>query len=171
MIVAISDPDDVQLVLSNPTVAEKAYFYKFFQNDHGLLTSQRELIFCFKETGSSNLLGIITDHIWKVHRKILNPAFAINNIRANVIPVFQAKTDLMLQRMRGIEDNTDCQLVNYIKFCLLETSLGMHNVLLLCRKFVESYRQHLIVVVFNMPFLNCNFPSINHNYTALSTWD
>lgn len=41
MIVAITDPDDVQLVLSDYKVADKAYVYKFFKNDHGLLSSQR----------------------------------------------------------------------------------------------------------------------------------
>lgn len=53
MIVAITDPDDVQLVLSDYKVADKAYVYKFFKNDHGLLSSQRawdmislELYFC-----------------------------------------------------------------------------------------------------------------------------
>lgn len=53
MIVAITDPDDVQLVLSDYKVADKAYVYKFFKNDHGLLSSQRawdmismELLFC-----------------------------------------------------------------------------------------------------------------------------
>lgn len=42
MMVAISDPDDVQTVLGDPRGAEKAYFYKFFNSDHGLLASQRE---------------------------------------------------------------------------------------------------------------------------------
>lgn len=42
-----------------------------------------------------------------------------------MVPVFQAKTDLMLERLKVIDDGTDCELVHFIKFCLVETSLGM----------------------------------------------
>lgn len=64
-----------------------------------------------------------------MHRKILNPAFSINHIRSNMIAVFKTTTDQMLNR---ISDNieggggVDCELVNYIKYCLVETSLGMY---------------------------------------------
>lgn len=131
MIVAISDPKDVQLVLSDYKVAEKAYVYKFFKNDHGLLSSQRETnvageihrALVIYHASSS----LVTDHVWKVHRKIINPAFSIGNIRSNMVPVFREKTDLMLSRMKVIDDDTDCELVHFIKFCLVETSLGMCN--------------------------------------------
>lgn len=76
--------------------------------------------------GKSTTCLIITDHIWKVHRKIINPAFAISNIRTNMIPVFRGKTDLMLHRLQYIIDDGDnCELVNHIKFSLVEISLGM----------------------------------------------
>lgn len=58
---------------------------------------------------------------------MLSPAFSISNIRTNMVGVFKEKTDRMLQRMKVIEDDTDCELVHLIKFCLLETSLGMFS--------------------------------------------
>lgn len=63
-----------------------------------------------------------------MHRKILNPAFAINHIRNHMIPVFKAGTDQMLHQIHidNIDSGSDCELVNYIKICLVETSLGMH---------------------------------------------
>lgn len=41
MVAIIADPDDVKVVLSDPEAADKAYSYRFFQNDHGLLSSER----------------------------------------------------------------------------------------------------------------------------------
>lgn len=41
MMVTITDPDDVHIVLNDPKVAEKAYIYKFFNSELGLLASQR----------------------------------------------------------------------------------------------------------------------------------
>lgn len=55
---------------------------------------------------------------------MLNPAFSIGNIRTNMVPVFKEKTDLMLNRMKVIEDGIDCDLLHFIKLCLVETSLG-----------------------------------------------
>lgn len=43
MVLILSDPDDIHKVLSDPKAADKAYNYKFFQNDHGLLSSEREI--------------------------------------------------------------------------------------------------------------------------------
>lgn len=42
MLVVVTDPEDVQVILSDPKVAEKAYVYKFLNSDHGLLASKRE---------------------------------------------------------------------------------------------------------------------------------
>lgn len=45
-----------------------------------------------------------------------------------MIPVFKEKTDLMLHRLQYIiDDGVECELVNHIKFSLVETSLGMIN--------------------------------------------
>lgn len=43
MMVTITDPDDVHKVLNNPQVADKAYIYKFFNIERGLLASQRRI--------------------------------------------------------------------------------------------------------------------------------
>lgn len=47
MLVVVAHPEDIQVILSDPKVAEKAYVYKFLNNDHGLLASQRESLICF----------------------------------------------------------------------------------------------------------------------------
>ncbi|GAB0088657.1 hypothetical protein DMENIID0001_031200 [Sergentomyia squamirostris] len=99
LIMVLDDPEDVEILLSDPAALYKPYVYKFFKNDRGLITSE--------------------PHIWKTHRKILSPSFSIN-VMKHLLPMFNTKINRMINNMKQLDDGVDVNLLDHLYMCTLD---------------------------------------------------
>ncbi|GAB0088656.1 hypothetical protein DMENIID0001_031190 [Sergentomyia squamirostris] len=96
LMIIIGNPEDLEILLSDPDALEKPYIYKFFKKDRGLIAAPAK--------------------VWKVHRKILSPSFGINMIK-NYIPTFNVKIQKMIEKLKNEKEGTDVNLIDHIYMC------------------------------------------------------
>uniref|UniRef100_A0A182S598 Cytochrome P450 n=1 Tax=Anopheles funestus TaxID=62324 RepID=A0A182S598_ANOFN len=99
-VLCLSHPDLIQQVLTNRACQDKAFFYRFFELDYGLISS------CYAD--------------WKVYRKMLNPAFN-QRILISFISIFSRCSEDMVARMAKEEDSPKSfDVLHYTSQCTLE---------------------------------------------------
>uniref|UniRef100_A0A1B0CKF6 Cytochrome n=1 Tax=Lutzomyia longipalpis TaxID=7200 RepID=A0A1B0CKF6_LUTLO len=95
----IDNPEDLEILLSDPNALEKPYIYKFFKKDRGLIAAKA--------------------NVWKVHRKILSPSFSINMIKT-LIPTFNRKAQKMIDKLKNEKEGVDINLLEHFYTCAVD---------------------------------------------------
>lgn len=83
----ITDPELVKKVLTSTKCLKKPNFYRFFGWGAGLATAPGNFNGFFYESHGLYRYAYITVETWKVHRKLLNPAFGLVALQS-FVPVF-----------------------------------------------------------------------------------
>ncbi|KAK4886656.1 hypothetical protein RN001_002927 [Aquatica leii] len=109
LLVFLTDPRDVEVILSSSVYIDKASEYRFFQPWLG------------------NGLLISTGHIWKTHRKLIAPTFHLNVLKS-FIDLFNANSRATVDKLKMESGKTfDCH--DYMSEAtvemLLETAMGV----------------------------------------------
>ncbi|XP_059610231.1 cytochrome P450 4C1-like [Phlebotomus argentipes] len=99
MIVFIDDPEDLEILLSDPNAMAKPYMYKFFKNDRGLVAAPV--------------------NIWRLHRKILSPSFGLNVIKT-LIPIFNQKVQVMVSNLAKQVEGANINILEHMYSCVLD---------------------------------------------------
>ncbi|GAB0088658.1 hypothetical protein DMENIID0001_031210 [Sergentomyia squamirostris] len=99
MIIVIEDPEDLEILMSDPNAMCKPYMYKFFKNDRGLVASPV--------------------NIWRLHRKILNPSFGLNVIKT-LIPIFNQKVQVMVNNLSKEQGKLNNNIIDHMYSCVLD---------------------------------------------------
>ncbi|XP_037041332.1 cytochrome P450 4d1-like isoform X2 [Bradysia coprophila] len=79
LIIVISSAEDMQIVLNSPDCLQKAHLYDNLAVNDGIFKSKA--------------------HIWKQHRKLLNPTFN-HKILTSFIPIFNEKSKIMADKLK-----------------------------------------------------------------------
>ncbi|CAH0389544.1 unnamed protein product [Bemisia tabaci] len=109
LFVALTDPRDIEIILSSYSHIDKAPEYKFFEPwlGDGLLIS--------------------TGEKWRAHRKIIAPTFHLNVLKS-FMTLFNANCRFTVEKMR-VESNEEFDVHHYMSACtveiLLETAMGV----------------------------------------------
>ena len=106
----LGDPEDVNTFLSDPNALQKPYIYNFVKNERGLVTSARECNF-FPVKFFCDLFLTLSAHVWKVHRKILNPSFSFNVLK-HLIPLFKEKVDKLISEINERDHEKEIDMLN-----------------------------------------------------------
>ncbi|XP_055540776.1 probable cytochrome P450 313a4 isoform X2 [Wyeomyia smithii] len=106
-VICLTDPDLIQHALTSTECQNKAFMYKFFDVDYGLISASY--------------------HDWKQYRKILNPAFN-RKILVRFISIFEKCSQIMTERM---STQVDCGEFDVFQFAsnatlqmICQSSLG-----------------------------------------------
>ncbi|XP_020293989.1 probable cytochrome P450 4aa1 isoform X2 [Pseudomyrmex gracilis] len=107
--VVLTEPEDIQAVLSNVKHTQKIFFYKLLDNflGKGLLTRE--------------------GHKWKIHRKMLQPVFHLHMLE-KFIKMFNEHADVLVNKLldkNGENVNVTTLVNNSVYDILRETVLGM----------------------------------------------
>lgn len=100
--IILDNPKDLQIVLNSPKSLEKAEVYQFI----GLLKG----------------LVVADVNMWRVHRKILDPAFNMSVLKS-FMPMFNDKMRILVREMRKISSQQEVDIFQQISACTLETLL------------------------------------------------
>uniref|UniRef100_A0A182MTH7 Cytochrome P450 n=1 Tax=Anopheles culicifacies TaxID=139723 RepID=A0A182MTH7_9DIPT len=99
-VLCLSHPDLIQQVLTSRACQDKAFFYRFFEIDYGLISS------CYAD--------------WKLYRKMLNPAFN-QRILISFISIFTRCSEDMVSRMaKEVDSPKPFDMLHYTTQCTLE---------------------------------------------------
>ncbi|XP_055702900.1 cytochrome P450 4C1-like isoform X2 [Phlebotomus papatasi] len=99
MLVFLDDPEDLEILLSDPNALAKPYMYEFFKNERGLVAAPV--------------------NIWRAHRKILSPSFGLNVIKT-LIPIFNQKVQVMINNLSKEQEGANINILDYMYSCVLD---------------------------------------------------
>ncbi|XP_053691277.1 probable cytochrome P450 313a4 [Sabethes cyaneus] len=106
-VICLTDPGLVQQALTSNECQNKAFMYKFFEVDYGLLSASY--------------------HDWKQYRKLLNPAFN-RKILESFVSIFEECSKTMTERMSVQDGRGEFDVLHFTSDCTLEmicqSSLG-----------------------------------------------
>ncbi|XP_033217287.1 cytochrome P450 4C1-like isoform X2 [Belonocnema kinseyi] len=108
--IGTSDPKQIKNILMSPKALEKDDFYRFSQSwvGNGLLTAPAS--------------------IWRVHRKLIQPAFNIK-VLESFVEVFQKQATIMANEMSAEVDGKEFKTIHYLSSCTLnvicESAMGV----------------------------------------------
>lgn len=109
LVVFLTDPRDVEVILSSNVYIDKSVEYRFF------------------EPWLGNGLLISTGPKWRAHRKLIAPTFHLNVLKS-FIDLFNANSRAVVEKMRQ-EGNKEFDIHNYMSELtveiLLETAMGV----------------------------------------------
>lgn len=96
--IGVSEPEDIQTVLTSDDCLNKPYFYEQFHCKSSLIVADKE--------------------IWKPQRRALNAAFNVKVLQS-FIPHFNDKSRILLQRIDEFHDKP-CDLYRTIFICMMD---------------------------------------------------
>ncbi|GAB0097445.1 hypothetical protein DMENIID0001_130820 [Sergentomyia squamirostris] len=97
--VFITNHEDVKTLLTSADALDKTYHYRYLFNETNLL--------------------VVPGHVWKVHRKLLNPHFT-SPVVHTFIPLFNAKIDIFVRKMRDCIQTNELNLHDHVHNCFLD---------------------------------------------------
>lgn len=118
-VLVLGDPGDVNTFLSDPNALQKPYIYNFFKNERGLVTSARKFISIPCRHIPLTCPILIPAHVWKVHRKILNPSFSFNVLK-HLIPLFKEKVDKLINDINENDSGQTIDMLDVLYVCTLD---------------------------------------------------
>ncbi|XP_031641096.1 probable cytochrome P450 313a4 [Contarinia nasturtii] len=78
LVIGISEPQDIQTILTSPDCLNKPYFYDHLKCKTSIVATNRE--------------------VWKPHRRALNPAFNLKMLQS-FVPLLNQKTHVLIKQM------------------------------------------------------------------------
>lgn len=111
----IDSPEDMQTVLTAKGLMEKGKMYRFFNRGVGLFAAPYSL--------------------WKPQRKQLSTSFNLNIIYS-FLPIFNAKTKLLVEKVAQEIGKSDFDLTKYTSPCTLDIICGKFESLLKSIRFL-----------------------------------
>lgn len=122
LMIIVGNPEDAKIVMNSKDCIEKPKFMKFFGAPESVL---------FGDYGP-----------WHSHRKILNPYFNAQGVKA-LIPLFNEKTRIFMNAVKEMEGKGEFNIFYYLTSLALETITKVMDydapILSLDRKERESY--------------------------------
>ena len=100
LMVIIGNPEDVKIVMKSKDCIDKPKFMKFFRAPDGVLFGDYEP--------------------WHAHRKILNPYFNVQGVKA-FIPIFNEKSKKLMNCIKNMEGKGEFDVFYYLTALALET--------------------------------------------------
>lgn len=100
LMVILSNPEDVKIVMKAKECINKPRFVKFFGAPESIL---------FGDYKS-----------WHSHRKILNPYFNVQGVKA-FVPIFNEKVKILMERVKEMEGKEEFNVFYYLIALSLET--------------------------------------------------
>ncbi|XP_059611827.1 uncharacterized protein LOC132258514 [Phlebotomus argentipes] len=97
--VFITHHEDVKTLLTSPDSLDKTYHYRYLFNETNLL--------------------VVPGHVWRVHRKLLNPHFT-SPVVHTFIPLFNAKTDILAKKMLKTIADGEVDIRDTVHNCFLD---------------------------------------------------
>lgn len=113
--VMVNHPDLIKQVLLSPDCLQKVSFYRFFGWGNGLATADAK--------------------VWKIHRKLLNPAFSTKMLQS-FIPIFSEVSREFSEILEGHLNKSEFDILDYAVKATLDSICGRliysnynHNIL------------------------------------------
>jgi hypothetical protein len=105
IMINVLSPEDTKIIMNSKYCVDKPFFMKEFQN-----LSQ----------------GTLFGHLepWQSHRKILNPYFGLQALRA-IIPIFNEKVKILMQNVKEKDGKSEFNVFHYMSALTLETFLSV----------------------------------------------
>ncbi|XP_070502889.1 uncharacterized protein [Chironomus tepperi] len=100
LMVILGNPEDVKIVMKSKDCIDKPKFMKFFRAPEGVLFGDYEP--------------------WHAHRKILNPYFNVQGVKA-FIPLFNEKSKKLMECIKVMEGKGEFDVFYYLTALALET--------------------------------------------------
>uniref|UniRef100_A0A1B0CZT7 Uncharacterized protein n=1 Tax=Phlebotomus papatasi TaxID=29031 RepID=A0A1B0CZT7_PHLPP len=97
--VFVTHHEDVKVLLTSPDALDKTYHYRYLFNETNLL--------------------VVPGHVWKVHRKLLNPHFT-SPVVHTFIPLFNIKIDILVRKIRENILSNEPDIRDTVHNCFLD---------------------------------------------------
>lgn len=102
LVVGISEPEDIQIVLTNDNCLNKPYFYEKFKCKTSILVVKKET--------------------WKPFRRALNPIFNLNMLQTYA-PLINAKSKILCQKLEMLSNKSDVDIFRPIFISIIDMIL------------------------------------------------
>lgn len=143
--ITLDKPEDIRTVLMSSSCLDKPYMYRFLPSTVGILTTECKtfvykiiqmritrsrsrhflesdcLFTCFTFISRSHLKA---GAFWRPIRKLLNSTFNLK-ILQSFVPIFNDKTNIMLENLDNEAGNSNFDLSKYMHACTLDMVCGM----------------------------------------------
>jgi cytochrome P450 len=100
LVVVVETPEDLKMIMNSENCLDKSPFYEFLKLEKGLFVAKKEM--------------------WKVHRKLLTPAFNKNMLLTSIV-TFNEKSRRLRKKLDAKVDAAEFNFLHNITILVLET--------------------------------------------------